>query len=168
MVPLWLGYPNVRGAVNRVLFACGFAIAAALALSVLLFEPSAWQALRTFVHRTLGYQLNRSSPFSLWDWRQYHARGLPDLHWLQRALEAALVLGALALGRWPSRRSPLRLAAFSGALLLGFEAVLTHWSYLYLPWFFPFVAFALIMWRSAGEPSAPGADEPSPGLLAAV
>jgi hypothetical protein len=36
------------------------------------------------------------------------------------------------------------MAAFTGALLVGFEMVLTHWSYLYLPWFFPFVAFAVL------------------------
>ena len=54
------------------------------------------------------------------------------------------MLGALALGVWPRRRSPLRMAAFTAVLLIGFELVLTHWSYLYLPWFFPFVAMALI------------------------
>ena len=36
------------------------------------------------------------------------------------------------------------MAAFTGALLVGFEMVLTHWSCLYLAWFFPFVAFALL------------------------
>jgi hypothetical protein len=166
VVPLWFGYPSVRGWRGRALFGCGFAIAGALSLSVLLFEPSVWHALRLFVHRTFGYQLNRVSPFSLWDWRQYHAKGLPNLHWVQRALQAALVVGALALGRWPARRSPLRLAAFSGALLVGFEVVLTHWFYLYLPWFFPFVAFALIAWGAPEERRAPVVDEPTPGPLA--
>ena len=36
------------------------------------------------------------------------------------------------------------MAALTGVLLIGFELVLTHWFYLYLPWFFPFVALALI------------------------
>jgi hypothetical protein len=36
------------------------------------------------------------------------------------------------------------LAALTGALLIGFELVLTHWFYLYIPWFFPFVAFAVM------------------------
>ncbi len=153
VLPLWLGYPSARSGRSRVVFSCGFAIAAALSMSVLLFEPSVWDAARTFVHRTFGYQFGRASPFSLWDWRQYHAKGLPDLHWIQQALEVILVMGALALGRWPARRSPLRLAAFTGALLVGFELVLTHWFYLYLPWFFPFAAFALIAWRLAEEPA---------------
>jgi hypothetical protein len=38
----------------------------------------------------------------------------------------------------------LQLAALTGALLIGFEIVLTHWFYLYIPWFFPFVAIALL------------------------
>ena len=29
-------------------------------------------------------------------------------------------------------------------MLIGFELVLTHWFFLYLPWFFPFAAFALL------------------------
>ena len=39
---------------------------------------------------------------------------------------------------------PLQLAALTGALLLGFELVLTHWFYLYIPWFFPFAAIAIL------------------------
>ena len=35
------------------------------------------QAAQTFYDRTLKTQINRESPFSLWDWAQYHARGTP-------------------------------------------------------------------------------------------
>jgi hypothetical protein len=59
-------------------------------------------------------------------------------------LEGLLVVGALAAAFVPRRKSPLQLAALTGALLIGFEIVLTHWFYLYIPWFFPFVAFALL------------------------
>ena len=38
----------------------------------------------------------------------------------------------------PRRKSPLQLAALTAALIVGFELVLTHWFYLYIPWFFPF------------------------------
>ena len=44
----------------------------------------------------------------------------------------------------PRRKSPLQLAALTAALLGGFELVLTHWFYLYLPWVFPFLAFAFL------------------------
>src|SRR5262249_46561725 len=73
------------------------------------------------------------------------------LRWGQRVLYGLLVAGAISLAFWPRRRSPLRLAAYTGALLVGFEAVLTHWSWLYLPWFFPFVAFALLATRTGAS-----------------
>jgi hypothetical protein len=168
VLPLWSGYPDARHLRSRVSFIGGFAIATALAFSVLLFEPSPWHAAGLFYHHTFGYQLGRSSPFSLWGWRQYHAKGLPDLHWLQRILQGLLLMGAVALGRWPRHRSPLRLAAFTGALLVGFELVLTHWSYLYLPWFFPFVAFALLSPSRAEEPVTVPDDELVPGTLVAA
>jgi hypothetical protein len=59
-------------------------------------------------------------------------------------LEALLLAGAVALAWIPRRRSPLRMAALTACVLIGFELVLTHWFYLYLPWFFPFVVLALI------------------------
>jgi hypothetical protein len=66
------------------------------------------------------------------------------LHLLQRVLEALLVVAAVAVAFVPRRKSPLQLAALTAALLIGFELVLTHWFYLYIPWFFPFAAFALL------------------------
>jgi hypothetical protein len=168
VVPLWSGYPDGRGLRPRLSFAAGFVAATFAAFVVLLFERSPWHAAGLFIHHTFGYQFGRDSPFSLWDWGQYHAKGLPDLHWLQRVLQGLLVIGALVLGRWPRRRSPLRLAAFTGVLLAGFELVLTHWSYLYLPWFFPFVAFALLAPRPAEEPVAVPAAEPAAEPLVSV
>jgi hypothetical protein len=153
LLPLWSGYPEARRPRHIALTLLGFVLATVAVFFVLFFDPSPAHAVRVFFDRTVRFQVGRDSPFSLWDWRQYHARGLPDLHLLQRALQALLVLAALALGWWPRRRSPLRLAALTGVLLVGFELVLTHWSYLYLPWFFPFVAMALV-----GQ--LPGASKP--------
>lgn len=62
------------------------------------------------------------------------------------------MIGALVLGWWPRHRSALQLAAFTAALLIGFEIVLTHWSWLYLPWFYPFVAIAILMPRAPLPP----------------
>lgn len=144
LLPLWSGYPDARRFRPRLVFVLGFLIATFAAFSVLFLEPSPWHAALTFYHRTFGYQVGRDSPFSLWDWRQYHARGLPDLHLVQDALAAVLILGAVALFWWPRRRSALQLAAYTTVLLVGFEFVLTHWFYLYLPWFFPFAAITLL------------------------
>ena len=38
----------------------------------------------------------------------------------------------------------MQLAALTAALLMGFELVLTHWAALYIAWFFPFLALAII------------------------
>ena len=61
-----------------------------------------------------------------------------------------------ARSRSPSCRAGSRRSSSPrspAALLLGFELVLTHWFYLYVPWFFPFVAVALILARPQPEPS---------------
>jgi hypothetical protein len=147
VAPLWLAYGGARRCV------LGFAAATAAAFSILLLEPDVLHAARVFADRTVIWQVGRESPFSLWDWGQYHARGLPDLHVVQHVLQALLVVGAaaapFALRRGPT---PLRLAALTAALLLGFELVLTHWFYLYIPWFFPFVAFAVLAPAVRPEP----------------
>ncbi|HUY72604.1 MAG TPA: hypothetical protein VMV08_10200 [Gaiellaceae bacterium] len=158
LLPLWSGYPEARALRPRLRFVLGFLAGSALVFLILLFDPSPWHAVQAFYRDTFEYQFGRASPFSLWDWRQYHARGLPDLRWVQRVLYGVLVAGTLVLGRWPRQRSPLRLAAYTGVLLVGFETVLTHWSWLYLPWFFPFVAFALLM------PARTDSDGPAPVL----
>jgi hypothetical protein len=142
LAPLWASYPE-RRARPTGLFVAGFLAATAAAFSILLLEPSPLHAARLFWDRTLGWQIGRESPFSIWDWRQYHA-GLPDLHLLQRVLEGLLIVAAAAAYFFPRRKSPLQLAALTAALLLGCELVLTHWFYLYLPWFFPFAAFAVL------------------------
>jgi len=155
VLPLWTGYPEARRPRTTAIALLGFLLATVVVFFMLFFEPSPWHAARVFYDRTVSFQLGRDSPFSIWDWRQYHAKGLPDLHLLQRVLEGALVLGSLALAFVPRRRSPLRMAALTAAVLIGFELVLTHWFYLYLPWFFPFVVLALIAPLPGGEREPP-------------
>ncbi|HUK94318.1 MAG TPA: hypothetical protein VLU96_04605 [Gaiellaceae bacterium] len=161
LAPLWASYPDALGQLRaKLAFVAAFLAATLVAFSILLLEPNPIHAAHVFWDRTLGWQIGRDSPFSIWDWRQYHA-GLPDLHVLQRVLEVALVVGAVAAYFLPRRKSPFQLAALTAALLLGFEIVLTHWFYLYLPWFFPFAAFALL------APAAERAREPAPARLQA-
>jgi hypothetical protein len=155
VLPLWSGYPEARRPKTIAKTLLGFALGSAAVFWVLLLEPSPLHAARVFYDRTVSFQIGRASPFSIWDWGQYHAKGLPDLHLVQRVLQVLLVVGALALAWFPRYRSPLRMAALTGAVLIGFEMVLTHWFYLYLPWFFPFVALALV----APLPGTPCVDE---------
>jgi hypothetical protein len=144
LLPLWASYPKAtRWPRQQLLFAGGLALATLLAFWVLLLEPDPLHAARVFWDRTFGWQLSRPSPFSIWDWDEYP--GYPDLHVLQTVLKGLLLVGAVALAFVPRTRNVVQLAALTGALLIGFELVLTHWFYLYIPWFFPFVAFALLV-----------------------
>ncbi len=144
LLPLWASYPKAtRWPRQQLLFVGGFLLATALGFWILLLEPDPLHAARIFWDRTFGWQLSRPSPFSIWDWGEYP--GYPDLHVVQTALKALLLFASVALAFVPRTRNVVQLAALSGALLLGFELVLTHWFYLYIPWFFPFVAFALLV-----------------------
>ena len=141
VAPLWATYPDRRPSSR---FVAGFVLATVAAFSIVFLEPSPLHELRVFWDRTVNWQINRDSPFSLWDWRQYHARGLPDLHILQRVLQGLLLIAAVAVAFVPRRKSPLQLAALTAALLAGFELVQTYWLYTYIPWFFPFAAIAVL------------------------
>jgi hypothetical protein len=129
---------------GRTLLGMALVVMVLAGLLVALDGPG---ALRTFWDRTFGWQLDRPSPFSLWDWGEYP--GLPDLGPLQTALKGAVVLGAIALYAVPRRLDATRALALAGALLCGFQIVLTHWMYLYLPWVLVFAAIALLAPRSA-------------------
>jgi hypothetical protein len=145
LAPLWLTYPNGLERRTAARFVAGFVGASLVVFSVFLLEPSVVEAGRTFVDRTLRFQLGRDSPFSPWDWSQYHARGIPDLSVVQKALEVAVLALAGVAAVIPARKGPLELAALSAALLVAFELALSHWSYLYIPWFLPFVLLALFL-----------------------
>jgi hypothetical protein len=145
VAPMWLTFPEVRTRPRPlVAYVVGFALATVAAFSILLLDPHPLAAAHVFYDRTIKNQIDRQSPFSLWDWRQYHAHGLPDLHIVQKVLVGLLVTAVIAFAFVPRRKSPLQLAALTATLLLGFELVLTHWFYLYIPWFFAFTAFALL------------------------
>jgi hypothetical protein len=143
LAPLWLGY-RWRGRLGGpARFGAAFGVATLAAFSVLLIEPSLADAARTFWDRTLGFQLERDSPFSIWGWGQYHASGIPDLASLQTVVQVCTIVLAGVAAAVPREKGPLELAALTAALLAAFELCLTHWSYLYLPWLLPFVLVAL-------------------------
>ena len=152
-VPLWATYPTYE--LRRVLrFAAAFALATVLAFAILLLEPSIGEAVRTFWHRTIGFQAGRDSPFSIWGWGQYHARGIPDLGIVQPVVEVAAVALAVLVAFVPRRKGPVQLAALTAAVLVAFQLTLTHWFYLYLPWVVPFV----LLWLLLPEPDDQGTD----------
>ncbi len=150
LAPLWASYPTL--APRRVLrFAVAFAAATVASFVILLLEPSLWRAIRTFWDRTVGFQAGRDSPFSLWGWGQYHAEGIPDLGFVQPALAVLAVAIAIAAAFLPREKGPIELAALTAAVLIAFQLSLTHWFYLYLPWFLPFVLLWLLLPREPDQ-----------------
>jgi hypothetical protein len=167
LAPLWLSYPDARRLSGKGAFAGGFAAATAVAFSILLLEPHPVHAARVFWDRTFGWQVGRDSPFSIWGWGQYHAAGIPDLGFLQPVAILALVAGSILVYFLPRRKNILQLAALTGAVLIGFELTLTHWFYLYIPWFFPFVAFVVLAARRRPVEAPPVHDDPDRELVPA-
>jgi hypothetical protein len=108
----------------------GLALAVTLAVTVFPFLPDG--GLRELYDRTVGYQAGRPSPFSIWG-------QAPSLHWLQTVAKVAAVALALAVAFVPRGREPRRLAALGAAVLIALELTATHWFYLYVVWFTPFV-----------------------------
>jgi hypothetical protein len=147
VVPLWLTYPSGLRRAPSLRFVAAFVGTTALAFSILLLEPSLRDALRTFWDRTVAFQFDRDSPFSIWDWGQYHARGIPDLASAQTVVQVCTIVLAGVAAVVPRCKGPLELAALTASLLLAFELSLTHWFYLYLPWVLPFVLLALFLPR---------------------
>ncbi len=154
VAPLWIAYPNGLTRRSAVRFAAAFGGVTLAVFSVLLLEPSLGPALRTFWDRTIGFQLDRDSPFSIWGFGQYHAAGVPDLGWLRAVLQPLVIALALATAVLPRRRGPLELAALTAAVLIASQLVLTHWFYLYLPWILPFVVLAVLLPESDADAPA--------------
>jgi hypothetical protein len=115
------------------LFLAAFLGVAALASIPALRHDS----LHTIYTRTLAYQANRESPFSVW--------GLyGGLGGLQLAVEIAAVALALALAVLPRRPDVIGLAAACAAVIVATQLGIDHWFYLYIPWFFPLAMLALL------------------------
>ena len=122
-------------------------LAAFVAAGLLAFVPVLLHdSLHTFYERTIVYQLDRGAPFSVW--------GLyGGLSWLQHAVEAGVVVLAIALALLPRRVDLAGLAASCAAVMIAVEVGLEYWFYLYIVWFFPLVLLALF---ARSERSAAG------------
>ena len=92
--------------------------------------------LRELYDRTLGYQVSRPSPFSIW--------GQASIGWLHTLVKLAAAGLALALAFVPRERDPRQTAALGAAVLIALQLAATHWFYLYVVWFLPFVLVACL------------------------
>jgi hypothetical protein len=114
-------------------FTVAFAITAVVVCLPVIVHP---ESLRTIYDRTIGFQAARGAPFSIW--------GLYDLTALQHVWQAGAALFAVAAAFLARRRDVIGLAAVAAAVVLALQLGLTYWFYLYLLWFFPFAALALV------------------------
>ena len=136
---------------SRIVFVLAFALAAGIAL----VPAFAHDSLSTMFSRSVTYQAERESPFSIW--------GLySGLEGPQRLVQLGAVLLALALALTPRARDLAALAAACAAVLIAAQLSITHWFYLYIPWFFGLVMLALLArfsspsssWRGGASRSA--------------
>ena len=105
-----------------------------LAVVVVPFIPDG--GLRELYDRTIGYQASRPSPFSVWG-------QVDSLGWLQDVTKAAAGGLALLAAFLPRRPGLRQTAALGAAIVIAVELTATHWFYLYVVWFAPFVLVVL-------------------------
>jgi hypothetical protein len=132
LAPLFAGGVGERSRASLLRFSATFALV--LAAAVFAYLPDG--GLREFYNATIGFQLGRPSPFSLW--------GLhPALEPLQSVFKVAAVGLAVALFFVPRRRDARQLAALGAAVIVALELTATHWFYFYLVWMAPFALVAM-------------------------
>ena len=126
-----------------------------LVATVAPFVPDG--GLRELYDRTIGYQASRPSPFSIWG-------QVDSLDWLQTALKVGAAALALLVAFVPRRPDLRQTAALGAAVLIAVQLAATHWFYLYVVWFVPFVFVALFAahGRTLRQPSVEAAAEREP------
>jgi hypothetical protein len=139
-----------------------FALAFLATVAVVSIPALTHDSLHTIYERTVAYQSNRESPFSIW--------GLyGNLGYLQAAVQGAALALALSLAVLPRRAGPIGLAAAATAVLVAVQLGIEHWFYLYIPWFFGLAMLALLgqfSWRER-VPAEPSGSARSSQLAAA-
>jgi Glycosyltransferase family 87 len=101
---------------------------------ILAFLPA--HGLKEFWNTTLGFQLSRTSPLSLWDRH-------PSLDWLKTIFSAFAVVLSVAAAFVPRRRTMGQIAALCAAILVAAQIPGAYWIYFYVIWFAPFLFVAL-------------------------
>ena len=142
------------------LFVLGAALV--LGLAALIVLPTTSPA--TFWERTVGYQAGREAPFSVWG---FYGGGWEIA---QKAVQAATLVGAVAVAFVPRRDDLVGLAALAGAILVAVELSATYWFYLYIVWFLgPALVAFLARPALAGAPvRRPRAEAPARSTLPAA
>ena len=130
VVPLWLTYPSgLRRRAEPAVFVAGVRRSPRARVLDPPARAALRDALRAFWDRTVAFQFDRDSPFSIWDWGQYHARGIPDLASAQTVVQVCTIVARRGRRGAPapegrrsssprSRRAPARVRALADPLVL--------------------------------------------------
>jgi hypothetical protein len=132
-------------------FVLGFILVTVL----VMLWPAITPGLHSFYDRTIAYQANRDSPFSIWG----QVSGLEPL---RIAIIAAVGILALVLAFRPRAKTLTQVAAFGAALLIGAQLTAEHWFYLYIVWFYPLLLVAMATAATAPGPSPARSSPPAP------
>jgi hypothetical protein len=111
-----------------------------------------------FYSQTIGFQLGRFSPFSIWGQN-------PSFHVLLTVVKLGALALAVTVAFVPRHRSTVQVAALGAAVLIAAQLVAMHWFYFYIDWFTPFVLVALFCeyaTRAGERLPEPGALEIAP------
>ena len=148
LAPLWASYE--RRARDALAVALAFGAVAMLVWLPVLPDGG----VRELWDRTVGFQLGRDSPFSVW--------GLEDLGWAQDIVKALAVALALAVVVHPRTKTPIAVAGLGAAVLIALQLALSHWFYLYVVWWLPLALIALLAGAGARPARNPAAGERGP------
>jgi hypothetical protein len=132
LVPLWASYER-RRLRDAIPFSLAFGATMVLAFALVIPDGG----VRELWDRTVGFQLGRDSPFSIWGQE-------PGLGWLQDVVKAGAVLLAAAVYFVPRNKTNLQVAALGAAVLIAVQLSLSHWFYLYIVWWLPLALIALL------------------------
>ena len=134
--PLWLMHDGRKRRPMIDFFLGGLGVVL-LTFWVLLLDGHPLEAARLFYEKTIAFQGARETPWTIFS-------QVPALKFLQQPLLAGVIVLAFVVAVWPRRRTMRRLAAFSAALVIGFQLTTNYWFYPYVTWFEPFVFLALL------------------------
>lgn len=135
--PLWLAHDGwkKRPIIDYALGGLGVLL---IAFSVLLLPGQPVEAAKLFYERTIAFQGDRVSPWTIFS-------QVPELSFLQRPLMALAIFLAVLVAFVPRKRTVRRLAALSAAVVIAFQLTVNYWFYAYVIWFEPFVFLCLLL-----------------------
>jgi hypothetical protein len=125
---------------NRVRSGALFVGAFSLTAAIVMVPAFTHDSLHTIFQRTLSYQADRESPFSVWG-LYGDSTALKDG---QIAVQGAALALAVAVAFLPRRFDLAGLSATAAAVLIAVQLGIDHWFYLYIPWFFGLAMLALL------------------------